>query len=269
VTAKKNPNLTVSQALSLSWKSRPDYTNGLAGTKFHNVWRAFRFTKKGMAIGHEESWEKFENFTRDMLPTYQDGLRLSRIDKKLPFSKENCRWVSPKELTKSDLRVLEYDGQTKTLREWSELYDIPLKGLRQRYSRGRGYTPHDIIFGITKSNRRDMIDFRSYSSSQKKKDKASKMLSAYRCRDKKRGYKWSGDEYPTNEWFTENIILKPCIYCGTDKNVGADRLDNQKPHTIANIVPACYRCNVVRHTHFSHEQMKLIGAFIRDNIDRV
>jgi len=34
-------------ALKESWKKRNAFTNGMAGTKLNNVWRAFRFTVKG------------------------------------------------------------------------------------------------------------------------------------------------------------------------------------------------------------------------------
>lgn len=40
------------------------------------------------------SWEKFENFWKDMGDTYSDELELDRIDPNLGYFKENCRWVN-------------------------------------------------------------------------------------------------------------------------------------------------------------------------------
>jgi len=46
--------------------------DSLFGTKFHNSWRAIVFTIKGKNIGCDEEWKIFENFKKDMLPTYQE-----------------------------------------------------------------------------------------------------------------------------------------------------------------------------------------------------
>lgn len=50
----------------------------------------------------------------------------------------------------------------------------------------------------------------------------------------------------TPEWIFENILFKPCSYCGKTgwKFIGCNRLDNSKPHTIDNVEPCCMKCNV-------------------------
>ena len=49
-------------------------------------------------------------------------------------------------------------------------------------------------------------------------------------------------------WIVENIYTKPCPHCGeTDwHNLGCNRLDNSKPHTIDNVEPCCFHCNCVK-----------------------
>ena len=42
-------------------------------------------------------WKSFEDFYRDMSPTYQDNLSIDRIDVNWNYCKENCRWSTIKE----------------------------------------------------------------------------------------------------------------------------------------------------------------------------
>jgi hypothetical protein len=41
----------------------------------------------------------------------------------------------------------------------------------------------------------------------------------------------------------ENIIEKPCFYCGKNHSDGIDRIDSTKPYTVNNCVPCCFICN--------------------------
>ncbi len=248
--------------LSQSWKQREDYTHGLAGTPIHNTWRAMMFTIKGKKVGVSEAWHKFNDFANDMLPTYKEGLRIYRLDKSKPFSKENCIWAEKEFLTNHRLSTLEYNGEIKTLREWCLIYSLNYTGVRQRYFKGKNYTSHQILFGKPKRKKRDLLTIQELNY-QQIRAKASKMLSSYKNKDKKKNLTF---DLETN-WFIENILTKFCIYCGTDKNVGADRLDNSKGHTKENVVPCCFRCNATRNNNFTHEEMLLIGNFIKNNID--
>lgn len=74
-----------------------------------------------------------------------------------------------------------------------------------------------------------------------KEGRASYLISRHKQEDKKRN---RGNCDLTMPWFVRNIFTK-CIYCGeTDwKKLGCDRINNDLPHTIENVVPACWDCN--------------------------
>jgi SOS response regulatory protein OraA/RecX len=56
-----------------------------------------------------------------------------------------------------------------------------------------------------------------------------------------------GREFNLTLEFVETLFKQPCSYCGTTKIVPSpDRIDNDKGHTIENVVPCCRRCNYLR-----------------------
>jgi len=49
--------------------------------------------------------------------------------------------------------------------------------------------------------------------------------------------------------FVEDITSRGCSYCGDlTGRISLDRIDNAKPHTKNNVVPACFRCNYIRNS---------------------
>lgn len=63
------------------------------------------------------------------------------------------------------------------------------------------------------------------------------------------------------------LISQPCVHCGTtDLNRGLDRIDNSLPHIKGNVAPSCAPCNFARGDRFTFEEMKRIGAVIRQVI---
>ena len=232
--------------------------------QFFNSWRAFRYTEKGKKIGNSPEWDDFNQFIEDMFPTYEKGLRLGRIDKNKPFSKENCRWLTDSELalTRENAIKITYNGETKTAQEWAELTDNSVAGIKLRYHRHKeDYTPEEIIYG-KKRKRGDKPVKDWKTSNMTPRQKASKMISAYKNKDKKMGFDNVCDI--TIDWMLDNIANKPCVYCGDTNRVGCDRIDNNKPHTIDNVVPCCYECNCARNKNFSYDEMKIIGKAIKE-----
>lgn len=91
-------------------------------------------------------------------------------------------------------------------------------------------------------------------------NKIKAKLSFYKSTDEHKGR----NNDLTLEWYKKNIYNKECIYCGSKKNVGCDRIDNTKGHLQNNCVPCCTRCNLTRANRFSYEEMKKLGKVIRE-----
>lgn len=87
----------------------------------------------GAGVTFSPAWESFDTFVQD-LGLRPDGLTLFRIDKTKPYQKDNCRWGSPAEqtLNRIDNVKYEYDGKSLTIKEWSDLTQIPRRRLQHR-----------------------------------------------------------------------------------------------------------------------------------------
>lgn len=229
--------------------------------KLINSFRSFRYTKKGKKIGFDPSWNCFENFKNDMEPLYSKDKILLRKDKNKNFSKENCYWGNKGEENDYKSTLLIHNNKTKSLKEWCNELNLNYCGVRQRYFKGKNYTSSEVLFGKRISNKKSIQDFKNLSK-QSVRNKASKMISAYKCKDYKKSLNCDLDI----DWFIENILNKNCIYCNSNLHIGADRLNNSLGHLKNNIVPCCYKCNTIRNNFFTFEEMKKIGKFLELNI---
>ena len=61
---------------------------------------------------------------------------IDRIDVNGDYSPDNCRWITNKEQqsNRRDNVIITYKGETHTMKEWSEILDIPYKFLTWRIS---------------------------------------------------------------------------------------------------------------------------------------
>lgn len=256
-------NIARSEALKRAWKKRKSYLGPDKKTSLYTTWRARVFTAKGKKAGFPKTWETFQGFKKEMLEGWEEGKVLVRRNPKLPFSKNNCEWLDKGMELIYNLAELEHNGISKTLFEWCQKYDLNYNGVRQRYYKGKNYTSEQILFGKFRGEIKIIKDS-SKLDAQAKRTKISKMLSAYKLKDRKKGLEFN----LTKEFFEKNIISQPCIYCGTRENVGCDRIDNKIGHIVENVVPACYICNTVRNNHFAYKEMELIGKTIKQIMEQ-
>ena len=89
----------------------------------------------GRGIDVCERWHDLNNFIQDMYPTYRCDLQLDRIDNDSGYSPDNCHWATLKEQAnnKSSNVVLEHNGKSLTLAEWSVVTGISYGTLWERY----------------------------------------------------------------------------------------------------------------------------------------
>lgn len=91
-----------------------------------------RYGKIGIEVCSE--WNDFQVFLNDMGQKPSPEHTIDRIDASKGYFKENCRWATPKEQVRSRsmTTMLEYNGETKPLAEWSEILGIKYGTLRRR-----------------------------------------------------------------------------------------------------------------------------------------
>ena len=62
-------------------------------------------------------WMKFENFMKDMLPTWKKGLTLERLNNNGDYKLSNCSWVTNFEQQNNKRNNRKYKGMTAS--QWS------------------------------------------------------------------------------------------------------------------------------------------------------
>lgn len=266
----KECNLTIEERIQRgkeikeNIKSNPNYIGDLIKENpyLYNSWRGIRFSKKGKKVGTSEEWKSFRVFYNDVFPTYRKGYRLRRLDLTKPFSKDNFIWLSDEEVGLIRTTVLiEYNNERLSLQEWATKANVSYTALRNRYDKHKDDWPiKDIIFGKPiKRKDKECKDYRD--SNQSIRSKASKMISSYKFIDKKKTPDSICDF--DIDWLINNIFKSKCVYCGDNKRLGADRIDNDKGHTKDNVVPCCHECNIAKNRNFTFDEMKIIGEAIR------
>ncbi len=136
----QKPNSRVEKLIALN-KSRATHgrsNSRLTGyaDKTYGIWQAFRDRCKnsnrkdykyygGKGITYDNAWDSFEQFVLDM-GNCPDGMTLDRIDSKLNYTKDNCRWATRRTQShnSSRIRVIQLNTESKPLQEWLKIYNI-------------------------------------------------------------------------------------------------------------------------------------------------
>ena len=91
----------------------------------------------GRGISYDSSWSDFLTFLADMGPR-PIGTSLDRIDNEKGYSKENCRWATPKEQSRnlSTNRLVEYQGEMYSVSALAEKLGIKTSTMFRRVNKG-------------------------------------------------------------------------------------------------------------------------------------
>lgn len=117
--------------LYIIWKSIRERCNTPSCTNYKNY--------GGRGIRVCEEWDQYLAFKMwAMTHGYKDYLTIDRIDVDGDYEPSNCRWATPKEQNnnKRNNRLLEFNGEIKTMSQWADITGISLKVIHCRLRRG-------------------------------------------------------------------------------------------------------------------------------------
>lgn len=88
----------------------------------------------GRGIKVCDRWYDVRNYVADLPDGYKSGLEIDRIDNNGNYEPGNVRWATSKEngRNKRNNVLLTYNGQTKTITEWSEITGIHHTTIKDR-----------------------------------------------------------------------------------------------------------------------------------------
>lgn len=125
-------------------------THGMSHSSTYSSWRAMikrceyplthdycRYGGSGITVC--DRWHSFSNFLEDMGPRPDDKPTIDRIDSRLGYFKENCRWASWKTQENNRptvVRMLTLYGKTQCLTDWAKEYHINKGTIVQRLNKG-------------------------------------------------------------------------------------------------------------------------------------
>lgn len=105
-----------------------------------------RYGGRGISVCKEwrESYTNFRDWAFNN--GYSDNLTIERIDVNGDYCPENCRWATAKEQCNNRRTniLIEWNGKTQNIEQWSEETGIPYKVLHDRYKR-YGIEPPELF----------------------------------------------------------------------------------------------------------------------------
>lgn len=126
---------------SLSARQR---THGQSKSRTYKIWSGiiYRCNNKSSSVYQDyggrgikvcKRWLSFENFLADM-GERPNGMEIDRIDNEGHYEPSNCRWATRTENCRNKRTTLtvEYQGVTKSLKEWAEDVQIKYTSLYHR-----------------------------------------------------------------------------------------------------------------------------------------
>ena len=119
----------------MSYKATPEYNSWCAMKQrcyYKSNNRYDRYGGRGIVVC--DRWKtNFQNFLEDMGKRPSPKHSIDRINNDGNYEPSNCRWASNLEQSNNrSNRIIDYNGLSLTIREWSSKLGISYKTLRQR-----------------------------------------------------------------------------------------------------------------------------------------
>lgn len=133
-------------------------THGMRKTRIYGIWAGMKdrctnpgvakfkdYGARGITVCQEwqDSFEAFYEWA--MANGYKDHLTIERIDNDGNYCPENCRWATKKEQAnnKRSSVFITFNGETHTLKQWSEIVGVNYYTMWNRYKAGQ--PPAEIL----------------------------------------------------------------------------------------------------------------------------
>jgi len=165
------PTLVAGITVSCGCYKREIHTkHGKSSHRLHHIWKAMisrcenekRKSYKnygGRGIKVCEEWHDMNNFFNWAITHgYSDDLTIDRENNDGDYCSENCRWVTMKvqNNNRRGNRIITYNGETRTLMQWSEILGVTYALLRSRLCRG---WPVEKAFTTPENSSHIMIEY--------------------------------------------------------------------------------------------------------------
>lgn len=115
-----------------TWLNIKQRCNNPTNTRYKN------YGGRGIKVCEEwaNNFISFKNWA--IKNNYNDNLTIDRIDVNGNYEPSNCRWISNKtqQNNRTNNRIIEFNGEKKTLKEWSETLNIKYNTLQKRLNKG-------------------------------------------------------------------------------------------------------------------------------------
>lgn len=125
--------------------------HGLTGSKIYHTWTNIKqrcsnpdcdnyslYGGRGIKVCNEWKHDFMAFYNWSMSHGYIGNLSIDRIDVNGNYEPSNCKWSTSKEQARNrrSNHIITYNGETKTLIEWAEQYNIKFEALYGRIKNG-------------------------------------------------------------------------------------------------------------------------------------
>lgn len=174
----KAERLTRGEKTSCGCKTirKPTKLNGESRTRLYRIWLGMKFrcakgdkyrdphyVKNNIKVCDE--WENDYWAFKDWAINhgYSDDLTIDRIDNYGNYCPENCRWVTiaQQNRNRTNNRMVEYNGTTKTLAEWARELNLNYHTLVYRFKK-LGMTPAEAFTLPIQDKRENLVYYKKH-----------------------------------------------------------------------------------------------------------